>query len=396
MKITAAATVAILIVSAFAMCVPFTQGGTGDAGDPEMIAGTGELPYVVLAGSSQSFSFGINKSAFRDISKVRIEIGRGTQFVSYGTLLDNISNPAVPAGTEVVCRDSGAESTAKLAVLDDSEGVYSLNLSIGSVPHVWKYVIKVTIHDYEIVGGRAQGPVEQTYYFGAHIKSADSFSRTVVLSSDPSQYDSGSSVSSIDLFYADPISPAFCFVGSGSGYDRSGYDFYAAGLPDGLGMKLSGEISGKLSERGMSGPLEGTFRVYAAEKTGVRNVVCGEFGYSLVLPEGGFTYSINGSADIPFMQQGYVSVLTTESFTVTLKSADTGSQEYSAVYTAGDSKTGIPVTGNKIEFDAAELLDGQTGIMQLEIRRGQCTALIHILVIGPVVNSGLAPCITSS
>ena len=400
MKGAAVIAVMLVVLSAFAISAAYSsQGEMGDVDDPEMVLGTAEKPYRALTGSELDFTVGVNKSAFREYAKVLVEIGMrtsGSDFDQSQRLIDQISGEPVPE--EAFCGGNKVEASIEKGA-DSSDEVYAIRITFGDSVGDWMYIVKVTVDDYERIGDRMHGPVEQTYCFGAHVSASESFSRTVRLSSSPSSY-VALDPQSLVLPCGDPMTPAYMFVETGEGvYERDGYDFYAVGLPEGIGVKLGGEIAGKISERATEASLEGEFDVYAIEKEGVRDVNHGRFGYEMRLPEGGFAYSVNGGEFHTYLHQEYCTASDTDTVSITFRDMDDTEGTYAATCTVEGSKVALPVTvsqgGGSTELQCSTL-DGHAGILQIQISKGLCTAIVHVLIVKPPVNAGLAPSVSAT
>ncbi len=97
----------------------------------------------------------------------------------------------------------------------------------------------------------------------------------------------------------------------------------------------------------------------------------------------------------------------TDTLEITLKEIDGSSitdDEFDAEYSLNATEDGkgvyteIEVTDGKISIDG---LENYTGVLQVHITKNiggvpTYTAIIHVLVVGPVVHSGLAPAVTSA
>ncbi len=385
-KAFVAIAVLAMLAAAVVAAAPFiSQGETGDADHPEMIIGSEGSPYKILTGKSYSFSFGVNKYAFRSYAEVKMEVALGPSASTYTPV--TIGGPVILLGGNGI----GIRSTP-------SEGIYTLNVDVGDSAGTWTYILKVTVNDKQYIDGEEQGPVTQTYHFKACIQAVDTFTGTVELSTDPDTF-TAADPQALTIPCGDPTVPLYAFVKLGDGtYVKDGYDFYAIGLPDGIGMMLAGEIAGKLAKYFLKNPLDGEFDVYAVDKDGARNVGHGAFPYHISLPDGGFLYGINGGELIPYSEQGYLVMKQTAHVRIDLEDADDEDLEYSVTCTVGGEKIQVAVTpvsgGGYAEIESG-VFDGHTGIAQVEVHRGDCAAMIHVLCVGPVTSSGLMPSVSA-
>lgn len=167
--------------------------------------------------------------------------------------------------------------------------------------------------------------------------------------------------------------------------NNSNFDFYAKGLPSGIAMKLDGQIAGKVSASVT--PVEKqSFSVYAVNKqTGV-GIYLGDFKYSVVNGDG-FEYTVDETT-YTSSQAGYLVMLNTETKEISLSE-----EGVTATITKGSEKTPVTVTNNKITISG---LGDYTGIIQVQMTKGTNTAILHVMVVGPLVHSGLLPTATSS
>ncbi len=174
-------------------------------------------------------------------------------------------------------------------------------------------------------------------------------------------------------------------------------------------MKLSGEIAGKVASSVDVNTEPKDFSVYAVDKNSGQGIYVGEFEYTVSAAEDSFQYTFDdpGTVSDPvwhsWSQPGYVITGNDGEFSVYVKNADgtaAGSDIKAYITLDGSAREDVAdVDGATFSSGVltvgSEVLNGYTGIMQVQFEKGDYSAIIHVLVVGPVVHSGLKPSVTS-
>ncbi len=386
MRVTSAILVLTVVILLAPMCMPASSSGNGDGGvgNPEMILGTSDTPYIAVFNSYIPITVGINKNAFRDHSTVCIEVGyvENGSFVSYGFIKDT-------QGPHIIACEDGNTAAYSRGNNDETIGAYCLSFHLGQSDGEWRYVIRVTVEDWEIVDGVDQAHVSQQYHFCAYIRAVESFNDGIYLSENPSQYvplgEQG-----IQIGFDEDMTALYAYVNTGGTYIRDAYDFYAVGLPDGIGMKLDGSISGKLAESLMDGDSTKNFTIYAIGETDVNTIEKTNFTCQFMFPEDFFKYSV-GSNTWNCTQRGHCAIANGDDLVIHVQAEDVN--EVYAEY--GNDDTRVDGISGTIIIEASALKN-LSGIFQVHIMNGSCSATLHVMEVGPLVHSGLSPAVTSS
>jgi len=335
----------------------------------------------------------------------------------------------------------------------NEEGLLTIDIDLTAAPADGKYPVKVTtiaaanpetayyyIFDVSVTrtgGGLNDSPFEdkeQHIFYAAYIKVTDS----PILPDEPGTENGRHIVlSGVDDAATDAVEKRNTFVGvdedtiiitqdavvdnyvfmqlTDNEYNWTDYDFYAAGLPLGIAMKIDGEISGKVASSVSTNTEPKDFTVYAVDKSTGHGVYSATFKYKVLPADNSFNYTLpevdpetGDVVDVTYAwnHPGYMVVKNDEEFGTTVTNAD-GSE----VTAADGIKVYLTLDDNKVQdvesidgatFEAGVLkvdetvLNDYTGIVQVQIVKGDYVAVIHVLVVGPVVHSGLMPTVTAN
>jgi hypothetical protein len=394
-KIMAALMASIMVVVALsAALVPSSDADNeppaiGTIGNPQYIIGSADEPYVIGTNGVEA-KLSMNVKAF-DVPKSSATFYLNTT----STMTDDASK---------------ATTTGCSFTKDDTNGVHTINFTNAAAAGYYLIAVKLTDDI-----SSPYNSVDLYYYYAANISKT---SATVVLTQ--TQSEQTEEVTSIEFKKDTNFTGTFAKVKvvNGStdtflGADK--YDFYETNLPNGIAMKTNGEIAGKIIS---SAPLatDQAFTVYAVNKvTGQIILASTDLKYSVTEDSSdsdSFKYKIgaDGTATL-YSTPGYSAIKNSDTLVVELlnyngtsiASIPTGDDAYTfaAKYSAGGSFTIInPVTAEGKTTVTLPALGDYTGIVQLQITKTKAgetfTATIHVMLVGPLVHSGLAPAVTSA
>ncbi len=395
-KAAIALAVVALMTIAYVPCCSTGEGAAGITGtfdDPKMLSSDYTNCRILCEGEEMTAYFGINwGSFFNPVLTVR----------SWTCDDENAFKGADPAdyitldGTATQYPDDGwvSASVSKIAGTDD--GIYALKLTASEssdsppdTPRFYKFKVILT----ESISFQSYS---QEYYYGIYLKIVDDgLSVSVKGTTGPLGTDSENPLQ----LKQDTIYQTAVFNGEDSNSDD--YYYYAKGLPDGFNMRLNGIIAGKASGEIFKSSTEGMATLYAISKLDSTEVYSGPLYYTLAL--NGFEYSIdvNGNQRAPCFEDGYVAIKNTDEIIITLYDlGSTGTYEASIIH--GDTPITITIP-NDLSFTIKTMelgLSNDTGIVQLKITKTigeeEFTTTIHMMLVGPVVHSGLSPTVTSA
>jgi len=383
---------------AFAPSEAAPQEGVGTADDPVYIFGTEDTARVVNAALSIPVS--VNKTAFDNAT-----------FTSTVYFKETAEPEAVDANKYTDGKVTPATFDA------NGEGTVSVAADAGAGFYLIKYDVTDTID-------AKYGAVTLEFYYALHLAaSTASVAKAGLTEDDGTTYITGAEGEDAIVFMYDTVYTAKAVAlvdenGSETAYDYTKYDFYETNLPDGIALKSDGTISGKIASKyvpsGTDADPSGTFTIYAV------NIETGA-----IIKSGAIKWQASGNtqdafnyivgpvpADSPswtsYANDGYGSVKNTDSITIsiddlgadsTFGDASTFTAKYSlgADYQTADVTAGTGTQGS-VTING---LGDYTGIIQLQITEevtggNAYVATIHIMVVGPVVHSGLAPAVTSA
>jgi hypothetical protein len=251
--------------------------------------------------------------------------------------------------------------------------------------------------------------VDLEYIYGINVKVGSADAPSVIVKEGTTTH-TGSSDDSFTFYKGQDYGNAFAKVKIGSTeYESDKYDFYATGLPSGIYMKSTGEIAGKLSSDvpvSESGTDPTKFTVYAVNKASVsKTILKCEFVYTVDIDTSdAFTYQIVGDDDDPVSYSivGYTAIKNADGLTIKVFDAgghDIPSTDYSkykmTYYAAATPTTVTGLTTGAFTIAAGTFVN-DTGIVQINITDGKYNATIHVMVVGPLVHSGLDPAVQSA
>ncbi|MBR7005510.1 MAG: hypothetical protein IKH98_01070 [Candidatus Methanomethylophilaceae archaeon] len=250
--------------------------------------------------------------------------------------------------------------------------------------------------------------VDLEYIYGINVKVGSADAPTVIVKEGTTTH-TGSG-DSFTFYKGQDYGNAFAKVKIGSTeYESDKYDFYATGLPSGIYMKSTGEIAGKLSSDvpvSESGTDPTKFTVYAVNKASVsKTILKCEFVYTVDIDTSdAFTYQIVGNDDNPVSYSivGYTAIKNTDGLTIKVFKANSQAipsanySKYKMTYYAAAIPTTVTGLTDGAFTIAANTFANDTGIVQINITDGKYNATIHVMVVGPLVHSGLDPAVQSA
>ena len=412
----AATLVALLtIVPALLAAPPAIADEDGSPLSPVVIAGSNGRPYELAAGGEELTTYiGFNKLAFTEDLEPRIKITTARNDGSgQHVLIDETVNPHVV--TPQCGYGEGSKVSVTMGLSDEDIGLYSLTFkSDGTVnteaAMVYDFRISVTCTVRTGEGSSAQTLVKtQDFLYRAYIAVVDSPSRSVSFSSSSESATSTFLVCS--AYLGEDMEPVYAYADG----DRLHHDFYAVGLPDGLNMKLDGEISGKPAGYMSTGTYH--VDVYAVSDQSGFSYRNDYYGYPVTgsdprainrstldieieIPADAFEYIIGDENPVPYADVGFVAIKDDDALDVSILNIGTEG-EFKAYLTYGGELKEVEISeGNLTVGEGDTSFAGMSGIVRLTITETVgtrvYTASIHIMIVGPVVHSGLAPTVTSS
>ncbi len=397
----AAVLMAMLMVSASVLCVSNDSRGAGTYDSPVMISGDNDEYRVLNVDDSSNVSmtsyFSINWNSFLN-PKVTIQswtcdsladfIGSDPDESSMVTLMSsNVSASGCDYGNNISASVSAVSGSSGF------NGVYAITLTASDAADLCYYKIKVIVE--ENVGSVRDS---QSYYYGIHMKAVTGELYSVMVQDADGDYKN-----SITFDRDTPYQAAVKIAEES--FDSDGYYFYAIGLPNGINMRLDGIIEGKTA--GYLVATEGDATIYAINKYDLSEVHSGALHYVL-LPSDSFEYLISGavSQTVSCFDEGYATIGNTQTLTfniIELNGNTFDKSRYAAKLVLNDA-TGVSLEvsdSGAIVLNSDLALQDYTGIVQMHISKsvsGQSDleTTIHIMVVGPVVHTGLSPSITSA
>ncbi len=380
---------------------PTGTGTTYD--DPVVLVGdcstTDHVPYV-LSDATLTVKADMNPSAFDNPT------------FTYAYYYNENTWPN-PAETNATATDAPVAATGVAVATTTTTGSDDITFTKASLNGDGYYLIQVTVED-DL--GTLFGDVTLYFNYGAYIDVANTApavilnsTDTVTVTADSTTIISPSTAIEIQRG-AEYNAYPFVQVGDSSNIsykEADGYDFYASGLPTGIAMTANAVISGKLSYTSALGDT-GSFTVYAVSLTG-GTIYSQTYNYKVIGDKNAFEYDLgaNGTKKV-YSETDYASILNTGDITVKLYDADESAitaTDYKAYYSL-DAANGaykeatVSVDSNdstgKTGIFTINGLGDYTGIIQIKVVKGDYTAIMHVMVVGPVVHSGLAPAVFSA
>ncbi len=382
-KFTAILMASIMVLVGFAGVFAPSEAvpdGTGTATDPVYIVGSEDIPYAISAEIVVPVS--MNAAAFDSPT-----------FTSVVYQAD--------AALPVISESSTANTNLTVSAIDtDGNGTVTVPATASGF-----YLIKFTVSD--DIGD--YGTVELDFYYAVHVVAADDADKPKVkITEDGTAYVTAVEFQ-LDTNYAGAT--AKVIIGEAV-FDQETYDFYETGLPDGIDMKSDGTITGKISATYVHGN-NGTFYVYAVDKnTGSVVIASDELTWTVIgNTDEAFNYAFGekpaeDDGYTTYAVAGYGSVKNTDDIVIYIKDLGENTaidtNKFAVKYSLGDDfKDGSVTAGDDMEGTVTiSDLDDYTGIVQVQITEttndNTYTATIHVMVVGPVVHSGLAPAVRSA
>ncbi len=389
----------IMLLSASLVYPSVLEADTGDRSDPKMIIGTLSNPQMMEPESEWSALISFKIEAFRNPT-VRLDVWKSETSASFlgddpSTGVKNLVN-----GTSAPGSAGFTGMTVTAEQVGTSGGTYLVTFEPGSTGYAGYYKLRLSVT--ETVN---HSSVTQRYYYGANVAAGTG---NIGLSSSGTTY---TELNPVEIY---PDVPIFSFVKEGNDYDRTGYFFYATDLPMGINMKLDGVIEGKfpMSLLGSTGE----FTVYAIDKTCINSgsisqgVVSGTFDYELKADIDGFKYESSPGTYEYYNVPGFFAISNTDGFSLKVADMDPAVagklndvNQYHLSYRLDDPT----LTSDRCTVDgygniAIEegVFDGHTGVVQLHVVKTSGTDVfelcVHIMLVGPLVHSGLTPSVSST
>ncbi len=376
--------------------------------NPVIIAGNNlSDPYELETNGTYTTYIGFNKLAFADENlnaKIRIATARDNSdqhiFIDESNNIENLT----------CTYESGSQVSVTLGTTNADLGLYSLTFTAnGTTESAKMYDFRITVTcTYTLAESQAHTVKSQSFIYRAYVQVVDSPSEVIFSTASDS---TSSPITSIQVVKTEEMTPVYPYVDG----DRSGYCFYAHGLPDGISMLSDGTISGKIAGYVSTGNYN--VDVYAIHDQSEFSDRTDYYGYpvsdidpakvyrstleiEVLEPAESFGYIIGSGTVTTCSQEGYTAIAESDSLTVKVVNADGTAlasddlSNYTVKYTANGIALGPDLDANgsfSITFD------GYTGIVQVIItNQTGSTALIHVMVVGQVVHTGLAISASSS
>ncbi len=385
----------IMIVVGFAAAFAAPVEGA-DVTPDFYLAGSATDPCVVTTPANFSAKIDMNASAF--------------------------DSPAFTAkaydGLAVVTSDSAVSTKIDAITIDSATGIGTVTLD--DTVTTGSYLIQVTVVDTV----PTYGSVTFVYNYALNL-SVLSTAPSVILSTATSagSVADDNKVTALEFQRGVDFEEVYAYVQIGSSYYGSDvYDFYETNLPDGIAMWSTGKIDGKLAYTEDLGTT-GTINVYAVHKeSGATVFESADIDYSVVGDKNAYEYGFaqaDGSAPTSYVNYdvvGYSTVKNDEDIIVYIndlvyENADASAKptidwtEYTVKYSIADddgNMLGVNVAAANSPADGIGKftitdLDDYTGIVQIQITKNDdYIGTLHVMVVGPVVHSGLSPAVTSA
>ncbi len=412
-KVLAVFMSAVMVMAALAVVMPVQAADP----EPDTVLIGGDDPYLLTVGGTVKAKIDFNYIAYES-PVVNATIGTKS-IITNGTGQSNVE-----IGNDIKITVTGGPSVYELTVtgVAATTGTAAMkNIDLTLVDNVPLGVDDTTTTDVD----ESIRSVTLNYIYGIFVKVVPTGSAPTVIveeGSTPVVHDDKTDIFTFQkgVDYKDAI--AYVKIGD-SKLDYNDYDFYAIGLPEGIYMKSTGEIAGKLKSdvqliefdtETPEATTNKTFKVYAVNKTSEsKTILVGEFGYEVVLDTSSFMYQITSNGvtgeKVTYDVVGYAAIKNTDGLTIGIFDSEGNAvvaanyNKYTMTYYASDSATGpTSLSGSNVFTIAGQngntpgALESDSGIVQINITDGKYTAIIHVMVVGPVVHSGLAPAVTSA
>ena len=393
-KAVATFVVSLLVATALLACVPCGSQGAGAINDPLMLSSDTGQPRILYAGQTMTAYFGTNWNSYINpsvsIDGWTSDSADGAEPASGGIRLmdSNVSTGAQPYGNGVTA------SVSQVPYGTGFNGVYRIDVSATSnveaadLFHKFKVALKETV-----------GPAEDTMvlYYAIHLMTTGPC--VVLIEGTYGQ----------EVVTLDNDTPYQMTVKNGEEYNHTGFFFYAEGLPDGMNMRLDGILEGKAAGHLVRSQPTGTATLYAVSKLDATEVHSSTLNYSLVQSDS-FTYTVDvaGESTISCFDDGYAAIGNTQPLVVTIHEPsgsvfDKNNYSESSLIIDG-SEVRVEFQDNTVTLNDDLVFEDITGIVQLHLvkKTGEggsahvYESILHIMVTGPVVHSGLSPSVTSA
>ena len=393
-KITTAFTAMLLIASALIVCVPYGSQGEGTLDNPsELYSDYSNDNCRILYTDADSYLrayLGIDWNSFVNPS-VTIESW------ACDDIGDDASGEIVLMASNTVKGKleygNGYGVWAQILQPESTgfNGLYTVTLTASKAVDPCFYKFKIDVED-TIASER----YSQQYYYVIYMKTVAEKCNVVVK-------DGNSYVSDMVI---ERNTPYQVYLETDEGdYDCEHYYFYAEGLPYGVNMKTNGIIEGEAPIRTIISNPTGTATLYAVNMADATEVHTGTLTYSIV-PKDSFEYTISTGQTISCFEDGCCAIKNADVLTVTILDTDgndiTVADGFTAAYSA-DGSTFTPITPAVVDERLTVTLpdtSDYSGIVQLHITKTAFDgrtyeSTLHVMLVGPVVHSGLSPALKS-
>ncbi len=404
----------IMVVVALAAFVTpdQTDGREGDVNTPKYIIGGTDDTYELETGKDVTAKIDFNYKAYDSLSTP----------VFTASIQGSNATPVTISSTATAV---GEHVKIAINAVSGTTGIYEVTatgVSIGT--NAETFVINMAVTDTVWT----DKTVDLDYNYAMNIKVVSAPTSGIALQNGTTDV----STTPLDIQLGKDFYGTFAKLKVGDSYLGSDkYDFYTTGLPAGIYMKSTGEIAGKVISTENVTTSAKSFTVYAVDVATGEKLFDKSFTYTISLASDSFQYEIDDGDDenehvyVPYTTPGYTAVRNydtnnkikvnvvsgTEEQTVenqqvlVPKAADLrDTTKYKVSYTLSDNSGAaiIDVTGENLQLGyftlPANTFDNYTGVVEITIQDivNGYKAIIHVMVVGPVVHSGLAPAVTSA
>ncbi len=444
-KILALLVSAVMVMVAWvaAVSVPGAEGeGDGKETSPWMLMGNVALEYQMVPEESKNLEMDFNQIAFGagdDDQTITIEwafstdvYGTDDEFTDFNLIYSDAGEPAdgyvsaYPEGEGNAAISFSLEQREDADTGDAIRGVFDLTVDAAADKTMAPtyFLFRVTVlGNY----GENFGEYSSYYYYGLHISVVDEKAEAAVVLSEKPDQDAVTESDVLTPYTETSIEEenyyvlnvpkdteldkvyAYVTLLETEVFDSDDFDFYAEGLPAGIAMKVNGEITGKVAVT-VSANEENEFQVFAVHKENPGEVLTATYVWKVVAGDDEFEYQIGDDVK-PSSEPSYkvMNNIDDDGDEITIAwPAGDNDYTYKVYLTTEEGKTLIAsgedtsVVIGVSDEDEGVSLEGITGIVQVTIDRipagetePDATAVTHILVVGPVVHSGLQPVVTA-
>ncbi len=409
-KIMAALMASIMVVVALAAFVAPAQ-----AAGPE---GASDNPKYIIGGTSDIYELGVNQTV-----EAKIDFNHSAY--------DSLTTPAFKVSTSTISETtvSGETTVGNVKItISGSNGIYTVTVKgVATDTAAVTYKINMAVKDTVWTGDNARS-VDLDYNYAMNIKVVTAASAELILTDGTNNITGATAQDNpLNIQLGKDFSGWSANVSyNNTKYNYTKYDFYTTGLPAGIYLKSTGDIAGKVISTTTVTTSAQPFKVFAVDIATGEKLFAGTFYYTISLASDSFEYEIDDGNDenehvyVPYTTPGYTAIKNYDDKKIKVnvvsgtkvvddvvvpKEADlTDTTKYKVSYTLSDSSGAkvIDVTGDNLQDGYFTLpdntFDGYTGVVEITIQDivNGYKAIIHTMVVGPLVHSGLAPAVTSA